>query len=469
MYKVLKALEGHKPGDVIELDPANFATKHFLAQGTIEEALGAEDALMVNAIETVAATLAKSIETATAKSLEVIGKAASRGPKIAAGDSEHDRKKSLGHQLCLIADAMCTSTPVVQAEKAVTVLKELYGASFSNWQFNQPGSWGQKAALAEGAGVQGGYGVFPEYSGELLRIAIEDTVLASRARQIPMAAQEIHIPALDQTTAPGSAGQTAYTGGMVAYWTAEAAARQETEPKFKQVTLRANELSGYTLASRTLLADNGIALEALLGDLIRETVAWYLDYACFQGSGANQPLGVLNAGALVTVSSRANTGKFGLPDAASMLGSLLPRSRRNAIWAMGPDTVQQLLQLSDTSGRVVFLPNFVPIGPANYGGSQGSAQVMPDNNMILFGLPVYVTEKLPALGTAGDVLLIDPSYYLVGKRMDIEVAASEHYRFTNNQITWRFVARLDGQPWLDKAFTLQDTSRTLSAFVALHA
>jgi HK97 family phage major capsid protein len=387
--------------------------------------------------------------------LEKMDKAVARlgGPRVDAGESEHDRRKSFGHQLCMIAATVDSDIPAATREESRNVLEKMYGSKYRHWD--------QKAALAEGAGVQGGYTVFPEFSSDLLKIAIEESVLASRGRIIPMAGAEVHIPQLDQTTAPSS-GQTAYTGGMVASWQAEAAARSETEPKFKQVTLRANELTGYSLASRTLLADNGVGLEALLSTLIRETVSWYLDYGCFQGTGANQPLGVLNAPGLVTTASRDTSSKFKLADAATMLGYLLPKCRRAACWFMGPDVFQQLVQLVDASGRVVFLPNLITGAPT------GSAQVMPDNNMILFGLPVFFTEKLPALGTKGDVMLIDPQFYLIGKRQEIEIAASEHYRFINNQIAWRFVARVDGQPWLDKPFTLQDTSRQLSAYVALH-
>jgi HK97 family phage major capsid protein len=78
------------------------------------------------------------------------------------------------------------------------------------------------------------------------------------------------------------------------------------------------------------------------------------------------------------------------------------------------------------------------------------------------------TEKLPALGTKGDLLLFDPSFYVIGDRMSIEVAASEHVNFLANQMTWRVVERVDGQPWMDKPVTLQDASSTVSPFVVLN-
>src|SRR5258708_25027071 len=52
-------------------------------------------------------------------------------------------------------------------------------------------------------------------------------------------------------------------------------------------------------------------------------------------------------------------------------------------------------------------------------------------------------------------MLLDASLYVVGDRMQIEIAASEHVNFLKNQMTWRVVERVDGQPWLDKPITLQ--------------
>jgi len=85
----------------------------------------------------------------------------------------------------------------------------------------------------------------------------------------------------------------------------------------------------------------------------------------------------------------------------------------------------------------------------------------------LFGHNVYLTEKLPALGTTGCVLLADVSKYLVGERLDLEIDVSPHYRFNQYQTTWRVVARTDGQSWLQGPITLADGGKTVSAFCAL--
>jgi HK97 family phage major capsid protein len=62
---------------------------------------------------------------------------------------------------------------------------------------------------------------------------------------------------------------------------------------------------------------------------------------------------------------------------------------------------------------------------------------------------------------------LDPGLYIIGDRMALEVAASEHVNFLKNQMTWRIVERVDGQPWVEKAITLADGSSTVSPFVTV--
>jgi hypothetical protein len=40
----------------------------------------------------------------------------------------------------------------------------------------------------------------------------------------------------------------------------------------------------------------------------------------------------------------------------------------------------------------------------------------------LLNLAVTITEKVPAPGTAGDVMLIDPALFVIGDRMQLEIA-----------------------------------------------
>ena len=141
-----------------------------------------------------------------------------------------------------------------------------------------------------------------------------------------------------------------------------------------------------------------------------------------------------------------------------MWSKLLPASWGSAVWACSPTVVPKLLQLQDGANRAIFLQI----------GSPDKGAITAAPNWALLGRPIFPTEKLPALGTKGDLILSDPSLYVVGDRMSVEVAASEHVNFLKNQMTWRVVERVDGQPWLENAITLQDASSKVSPFVVLN-
>ena len=309
-----------------------------------------------------------------------------------------------------------------------------------------------KAALAEASGVTGGYTVPPEFYQQLMTIMAEETFIRPRAFVVPMAAASMQIPYLDVSTVQ-AAGVSPFFGGVQMYWTAEAQTRTETEPQFKQMELKAWELSGYSVSSNVLLQDSVIGLEKFLMTLFARSLAWFEEYAFLQGNGAGKPQGMLTAPAAVSL-TRAGANLVQFADVAGMWAKLLPISWGKAVWTCSPSVVPQLLQLKDGANRAIFISI-----------DQGATKTP---TWSLLGRPAFATEKVPALGTKGDMNLLDPGYYVIGDRMQIEIAASEHVNFLKNQMTWRVVERVDGQPWLDKPVTLQDMATQVSPFVILN-
>jgi len=311
------------------------------------------------------------------------------------------------------------------------------------------GSVTSKAALAETGGTVGGYLVPTELRLSLMQSVAEQAIVRPRAFVQPMASATLQLPLPDATTVQ-AAGTSPFFAGILMQWLAEAAARQESEPAFRQLELKAQDLSGYALASNPLMKD-APGLEAYLRRLFAAAVAWYEDLAFLTASGVGRPLGVLNGGGIATV-NRSSGSTFKLVDAAKMAEKLLPSSWARAIWTMHPTVVVQTTQLDGGSGVVTWVPN-------QYGGPPLG---------VLFGLPVIVTEKVPALGTKGDVMLFDPALYVIGDRQAVEIEASAHVNFLKNQTTWRVTERVDGRPWFEQAITLQNATTTASPYVVLN-
>jgi HK97 family phage major capsid protein len=336
-------------------------------------------------------------------------------------------------------------------------LEEVYKSTFNSWK-EVPDYWG-KAALAESSGAQGGYAVPPDFYQGLLLVMSEDGIFRANGAFVqPMGSATMQFPYLDVTTAQ-SAGNSPFFGGVIAYWTEEAQSRTESEPQFKMMELKAHELAGYSVSSNVLLADAAFGLEKFLMTLFGRAIAWYEDYGFLQGNGVGKPVGTTNAGATLTTGpntgSRTTANTIKLADIAYLVSKLIPASFKRSIWVFSPTCIPQILQLSDGSNRVVFISI-----------DQG---VVKAPVWSILGRPAYVTEKLPALGTSGDIQLIDPSLYVIGDRQQLEIAASEHVNFLKNQMTWRFIQRVDGQPWLEKPITLQDGTTQVAPFVALHS
>jgi HK97 family phage major capsid protein len=306
-----------------------------------------------------------------------------------------------------------------------------------------------KSGLSEGTDSVGGFTVPEGFSNQILMTAVESSVIRPHGATIlKMSSDTLKVPKIKDTSHEAGSG---VHGGLIAYWTEEAGTKTVEEPTFGQVNLIAKKLTGYTYASDELLSDSALPLDTLIIKAFGETLSWYEDEAFINGSGVGEPLGILNSGATIS-SARATASQVELADIANMWSRLYPSSVNRAVWLCNPSVLAQIAQLATTSLTWLQL-------------DQGVAKPLP---MTLMGRPIYMTEKLPALGTAADLMLVDLSYYLIGDRQRLTVKASEHVRFTTDETAFRFVQRVDGQPWVDSVFTPKNGS-TLSPFIALAA
>jgi len=314
------------------------------------------------------------------------------------------------------------------------------------------GVWagGTKATMVEHTGARGGFLVPQEFIPELYGVAAEQTIVRQRATIIPMSRRQVLIPVVDQTGT--TAGQAHWYGGMIAKWTEEATDKTQTDPTFRQATLTAHKLVLYTKASDELLEDEAVGLSAFLMGMMGFTGAinWQEEYTFLQGTGVGQPQGVVGAGCTITV-TRAATNTVGFVDLANMLENFLATGGRG-VWHMTQSLMSEMIQLSG------------PTGHASYIWAPNARDGIPGS---VLGYPVAWTEKLPLKGTAGDVLLANWPFYLVGDRKRTTIESSNIPDFQSDVTSWRCVHRVDGRPWLSAAITLQDGTSTVSPFCIL--
>ena len=308
-----------------------------------------------------------------------------------------------------------------------------------------------KTALAEGTGAQGGFGVPVEFGEVLLEKSKEFNALRrAGAMTTTLMGRSKEYPVLDIETAP-TAGNTAYAGGVTASWTEEAGTISESEPRFRMIELVAHKLAAYSLASTEVRDDFVESLDGILARSFAKAIGAAEEYAFFRGDGVGKPLGIVSSGALISA-ARSAASTVALADLAQMISDFPPESYNSGAWFVSPTVTDQLIQL--VSNPLTWMEN------------QRDSWLQSS----LLGYPLYIVGCLPALNTAGDILLVDPNFYLIGDhKSGLTIAFSEHYRFVNDQLAWRITKRVDGQPMIDSTITTEDATTTVSPFVALAA
>lgn len=311
------------------------------------------------------------------------------------------------------------------------------------------------SGLSESVGSEGGFLVQQDFAAELQRVAFETGMLASKCRQIPISSNSnrVTLNGIDET----SRASTRW-GGILAYWADEAALKTKSKPKFRKIELTLNKLIGLCYGTDELLEDAS-ALESYITQGFGEEFGFQIDDAIINGTGVGRPLGVLNAGCLVSVS--AETGQASstvlFENVTKMWSRLLARSLPNSMWLINQNVWPELFNMYlavGTGGAPVYIPPG-GLSSAPYG--------------TLMGRPVMPIEQCASVGTVGDIILADFNGYLLATKGGMQTDMSIHVRFIYDESVFRFVYRCDGQPMLNSAITPYKggSSYTQSHFIAL--
>ena len=315
-----------------------------------------------------------------------------------------------------------------------------------------------KNAMSERVPSSGGFLVPETLRSQILMVALETAVVRPRARIIPMDSLRVPYPTIDDTTHTSSV-----FGGVVASWTEEGAALSMSQPSFGRIVLEAKKLTGYTEIPNELLQDAVAALDQWFNEMFPIALAWFEDVAFINGDGVGQPQGFTNSPCAVTV-TRAGSNLVQFADIAAMFPRMLPASLNSAVWLCSPAVIAQLLQLAlvsppgATSGTAVSPPLWLNSMSAHDGVIY-----------TMLGRPLIVSEKMPNLGSQGDLAFVDLGYYLLGDRQTMQIANSDEFKFQNDLTAFRVIERLDGRTWIQSAITPENNGPTLSPVVLLHA
>ena len=245
-------------------------------------------------------------------------------------------------------------------------------------------------------------------------------------------------------------------GGIQMYWAAEAATVAASKPKFKEMKLDLEKMMGIAYCTDEMLQDASF-MSGFFGNAFTLAADRLLTESVISGDGNGKPTGILRSEALITVDAEAAqaAGSFLGVNAIKMQARSMPRNRDRLVWLMHPDVEEQLPSLHIQSGDAAkFLWN-----PEGGLGNFDTQRVL--------GKPILFEDSCSALGTKGDIMLVDPFQYILLTKGVARQDWSIHVEFLTDQNCFRMVYRCNGAPKVTTPLTIKNSTKTRSPFVAL--
>lgn len=228
--------------------------------------------------------------------------------------------------------------------------------------------------------------------------------------------------------------------GVTAGFVAEGAQISDGDVAFDEVTLLPSTLKGLKVLvkmSNELIRTSVVGLEAVLRTRLVTDVANALDAALWDGAGtSNTVKGILRASGIAT-------GTLDLTDPDSLIDGLATAQGNKVTpthWVMTAASFAAIRKVKVGTGdaRYVMDPSTIQNG----------------TELRLLGLPVIVTDNIPAVSTKARVALVDFSKVVVARDVDAEVKILDQTWGDYDSVGIRVVSRWDTALLQPKAVTL---------------
>jgi HK97 family phage major capsid protein len=318
----------------------------------------------------------------------------------------------------------------------------------------RPGGYPEARLVRAPSGMQeadasaGGFLVAEEFAQDVIQsLYLKSPFLGQLDRRQAKLLGAINIPAIDESSrADGSR-----SGGAQAFWAqGEGVSVSNSWPHYKRVAFTPKKLMAVVPVTGELLADAPMLATVVRNALVAE-LEFKLSAAIISGTGAGQPLGLLNAPALIIVAKdTGQASKTITPtNVLGMWSRLAPPCKARACWLVA-ENVEDALASINNAATTLYTARGV------YG----------NEDPLLLGRPVYFTEQSPLLGSQGDIILLDGEAYTIVDG-GIGSTLSTHVRFLNDEPMFRFVYRVDAQPLWASSISRYQGGATVSPYVTL--
>jgi HK97 family phage major capsid protein len=320
------------------------------------------------------------------------------------------------------------------------------------------GSTHMKAQSGDSGGL-GGYLIPEEFGDQFLNAIMRSSPIVNGVTRQQVSVRSGRFPSLDLATAPtAGGGESAEQSGVGTNVRAEGGAYTEETANFDQILFNVSDAASGHVKVSCELTQEVAGMESLLRNLITRGQTEKIERLILLGSGASQPLGILNGDCLISLTVDTSDS-FVLADMSEMISRFKPmfsQTDDNQIsggaWLMHRSMLPDIYALETGTGGSVWNTNV----------SQGPT-------MVLDGRPIIFSEHLAQANSSGALLLAELASYILFELGGMYIDYSEHADFTNGNDVWRYGARIDGKPWLNSEITLAGpgSAYTVSPFVKM--
>ena len=269
--------------------------------------------------------------------------------------------------------------------------------------------------LAESPLQQGGYLLPQEMHDELITALTQENVL----RQISHVVQTANDRRLVIQSTPPTA-QFVSEGQQITL----------SSETFDQKILGAFKIAAGVSVTNELLADSFYNVEEHLQIEFSKVVGAVEEDSFLNGTGINQPLGILTQMQSDSSTTITTTGAaISADDIISLAHKLKRPYRKNACWLMNDSTLAAIRKLKDNNQAFIW-----QVG--------GLAAGEPPT---LLGYPVYTSEYLPGI-TSGNIAVLfgDFTKFIIGQRGELVFRPLHELKALSDESVFLLIERIDG-------------------------
>lgn len=191
---------------------------------------------------------------------------------------------------------------------------------------------------------------------------------------------------------------------------------------FTRITVHNNKLATIMRASREFVHDAAFDIEDYIIKAFAQAFSEAEDSAFINGTGENEPLGILDD------TSGAETGvtasSISFDSVIELFFSVDKQYRKNAVWLMNDNTALALRKLKDNDGNYIW----------NH------------TNDTILGKPVFICNDMPDADSGEKPIAFgDFGYYWIIKRSPVYIKTLSELFALNNQIGYMGYEFIDGK------------------------